>query len=97
MDRAVSTGEDIPFVTHILWGTWMSSIFHTHGQGVLLVATSSRRLAIWEKKEDAIRLLPPLGNLEQRLGLIPRKLLVWKVLERNLQVLRPLKKQGKDV
>lgn len=31
------------------------------------------------------------------MGLIPNQFLVWKVLERNRKVLKPLEKQQKDV
>lgn len=41
--------------------------------------------------------LSQLKNLEQRMGLIPNQFLVWKVLERNRKVLKPLEKQQKDV
>lgn len=37
METAVLTNQDIPLVTQSLWGTQMSSIFHTRSQRALLV------------------------------------------------------------
>lgn len=50
--------------------------------------TSSSRLAN-KRKERCYQTLSQLENLEQRIGLIPKQLLVWKVLERNEKDLRP--------
>lgn len=59
METAVLTNKDIPLVTQILWGTAMSSIFHTRSQSTAgREPASSIGLQSGREKKDAIRLYP---------------------------------------